>query len=173
AFKNIFGNDFELKVVYDLSHNIAKIEEYEINGVKKKVVMHRKGATSAFWPGNSELPENYRKTGQPVLIPGSMGTASYVLAGTKESADLSFSTSCHGAGRRMSRHGALKIWRGSELQKELFEKQGIIVKTASMRGIAEEAPLAYKDVEEVVNVVHNAGIAKKVARLKPLAVIKG
>lgn len=173
AFKKVFGNGFELKVVYDLAHNIAKIEEYEINGVKKKVITHRKGATRAFGPGNPELPEKYKKIGQPVLIPGSMGTASYVLAGTNESADLSFSTSCHGAGRRMSRHNALKIWRGKELREELFEKQGIIIKTASMRGIAEEAPLAYKDVEEVVNVVHNAGLAKKIARLKPLAVIKG
>lgn len=172
AFKKIFGSGFKLKAVYDLAHNIAKIEEYEINGIKKKVIIHRKGATRASGPGNSELPEDYRASGQPVLIPGSMGTASFVLAGTEESADLSFSTSCHGAGRRMSRHGALKLWRGKEVQEEL-RKRGIIVKTASMRGVAEEAPLAYKDVEEVVNVVHNTGLAKKVARLKPLAVIKG
>lgn len=173
AFKKVFGSDSELTVVYDLAHNIAKLEEYEINGVKKKVAMHRKGATRAFGPGNPELPEKYQESGQPVLIPGSMGTASYVLAGTKEAAEISFSTTCHGAGRRMSRHGALKIWRGKELQEELFKKQGIIIKTASLRGVAEEAPSAYKDVEEVVNVVHNAGIAKKVARLKPLAVVKG
>lgn len=162
----------ELEIVYDVAHNIAKIERYAINGAEKELCVHRKGATRAFGPENPELPADYQSAGQPVLIPGSMGTASYVLVGTNESAGLSFSTSCHGAGRRMSRHGAKKIWRGSDLKKQL-EQQGIVVRAGSMSGLAEEAPLAYKDVEAVVDAVHGAGLARKVARLKPLAVIKG
>jgi len=173
SWRKVLGDlSGELEIVYDVAHNIAKIERYKIDGKEKELCVHRKGATRAFGAGNSELPDDYKGVGQPVLIPGSMGTASYVLVGTNESAELSFSTSCHGAGRRMSRHGAKKIWRGSDLKKQL-EAQGIIVRAGSMSGLAEEAPLAYKDVEEVVGAVHGAGLAKKVARLKPLAVIKG
>lgn len=145
----------ELKLIYDVSHNLAKLEEYD----GKKVVVHRKGATRSF-------------PGQPVLIPGSMGTASYVLVGAPGAMELSFGSSCHGAGRMMSRTKAKRAVRGSVLKQEL-EKQGIAIRSGSMSGLAEEAPIAYKDVEEVVNVVHGAGLAKKVARLKPVAVIKG
>jgi len=157
AWDQIFGENQSRKLllIYDLSHNIAKVEEY----FSTPVVVHRKGATRAF-------PD------QPVLIPGSMGTASYVLVGTEASFKESFGSSCHGAGRTMSRTKAKKIVRGSVLKEEL-EKRGISVRSGSMAGLAEEAPMAYKDVEEVVNVVQQVGIAKKVARLKPIGVIKG
>ena len=145
----------ELKLVYDVAHNLAKLEEYD----GRKVVVHRKGATRSF-------------PGQPVLIPGSMGTASYVLIGAPLAMELSFGSSCHGAGRMMSRTKAKRMIRGSVLKQEL-EKQGIAVRSGSLSGLAEEAPAAYKDVEAVVEVVHNAGLAKKIARLKPVAVIKG
>ncbi len=158
----------KLSLVYDVCHNIAKVEEYD--GIK--VCVHRKGATRAFGPDNPEIPEKYRQVGQPVLIPGSMGTASYVLAGTDYSTQEVFGSTCHGAGRTMSRHAALRLCSGQELKQDL-EKQGIIIRAGSIRDLAEEAPFAYKDVDNVVNVVHNAGIAKKVARLVPLAVIKG
>ncbi len=158
AWKSVFG-DSELKVVYDVAHNIAKIEEYEIDGKKQKIVVHRKGATRAF-------PD------QIVLIPGSMGTGSYVLVGQKESLKQSFGSTCHGAGRRMSRRKAKDTVRGSELKQDL-ERRGIAVSAGSMSGLAEEAPIAYKDVDAVVDVVHRIGIAKKVARLSPIAVCKG
>lgn len=159
AWEKIFGS--ELKLVYDVAHNIAKVEEYpSINsGQVKKVVVHRKGATRSF-------------PGQPVLIPGSMGTASYVLIGADKSLEESFGSSCHGAGRIMSRTKAKKLVRGSVLKEEL-EEMGISVRAGSPAGLAEEAPIAYKDIEEVVDVVHKIGIAKKVARLKPIGVIKG
>lgn len=163
------GHDLEL--IYDVAHNMGKVEEYYINGKKTKVIVHRKGATRAFPPGNPELVEDYQKTGQPVLIPGSMGTASYILVGTK-SGEETFFSSCHGAGRTMSRRAAKRKVRGSDLIQELAKK-GIMVKCRSWEGVAEEAPLAYKDVDHVVDVVHNAGLAQKVARLVPLAVIKG
>jgi tRNA-splicing ligase RtcB len=169
VWKRVLGDrGGELSAIYDVSHNIAKVEEYD----NIKVCVHRKGATRAFGPANPEIPEKYRATGQPVLIPGSMGTASYVLIGTEYVMKEVFGSTCHGAGRAMSRHAALRIRSGQELKKEL-EKQGIIIKAGSIRDLAEEAPFAYKDVDNVVNVVHNAGIAKKVARLVPLAVIKG
>ncbi len=156
AWKKTFGgNAEELKLVYDVAHNLAKLEEYD----GKKVVVHRKGATRSF-------------PGQPVLIPGSMGTASYVLVGAPDSMELSFGSSCHGAGRVMSRTKAKKVVRGSVLKEEL-EAQGIAIRSGSMAGLAEEAPIAYKDVEAVVDVVHGAGLAQKVVRLKPVAVIKG
>jgi tRNA-splicing ligase RtcB len=158
----------KLSVVYDISHNIAKVEEYD--GIK--VCVHRKGATRAFGPGHLEIPEKYRETGQPVLIPGSMGTASYVLSGTDYAMKEAFGSTAHGAGRTMSRHAALRQVQGLELKQEL-EKRGIFIRAGSLRDLAEEAPFAYKNVDNVVNVVHNAGIAKKVARLVPLAVIKG
>ena len=134
--------------------------------------MHRKGATRAFGPGRKEVPDAYKHVGQPVLIPGTMGTASYVLAGTKESMDVAFGSTCHGAGRKMSRAQAKRSVRGSELRKEL-ERKGIVICTDSDRGLAEEAPMAYKDIDEVIAAVDGAGLAKKVVRLKPLIVVKG
>ncbi|MBI5071822.1 RtcB family protein [Candidatus Falkowbacteria bacterium] len=163
---------YNLDLVYDVAHNIAKFEEHEIDGKKVKVCLHRKGATRAFGPGRVELPEIYRAVGQPVLIPGSMGTASYVLVGTETAMAESFGSTCHGAGRRMSRAESRRRISGQTLKKEL-EAQGIIVRCASMSGLTEEAPLAYKDINEVVDVVDRAGLAKKVARLVPLAVVKG
>lgn len=163
AFKQVLGQKAALELVYDVSHNTAKLEEGK--------VVHRKGATRAFPPGHPELPERHKDIGQVVLIPGSMGTASYVLVGQKEGEQTFYST-CHGAGRTMSRHEAMRRVSGQEVVKTL-ESKGIIVKCWSLRGIAEEAPQAYKDVEQVVDVVHNAGLSKKVARLVPLAVIKG
>jgi len=163
---------YNLDLVYDVAHNIAKLEEHEIDGKKIKVCMHRKGATRAFGPGRAELPKIYRESGQPVLIPGSMGTASYVLVGTETAMIDSFGSTCHGAGRRMSRAESRRRISGAALKKEL-EAEGIIVRCSSMNGLTEEAPLAYKDIDEVVGVVDRAGLAKKVARLVPLAVIKG
>jgi tRNA-splicing ligase RtcB len=164
--------DRELTLIYDVAHNIAKVEEYPIDDKSTKLIIHRKGATRAFGPGMEVLPADYQEVGQPVLIPGDMGTASYVLVGTTEAMDKTFGTSCHGAGRVMSRRAAKKkIW-GEDLQKELAEK-GIVVRGGSMAGLAEEAPDAYKDVDRVVNVVHSTGIARKVARVVPLGVIKG
>jgi tRNA-splicing ligase RtcB len=158
--------------VYDIAHNMAKIEEHEIDGKKVKVCVHRKGATRAFGPGSPVLPGVYRDIGQPVLVPGSMGTASWVLLGTEGSMAQTFGSTCHGAGRTMSRSKAKKTIWGAELREEL-EAGGIHVRAGSMSGLAEEAPVAYKDVDRVVEVVHGAGIAKKVARLVPIAVIKG
>ena len=162
----------KLHTVYDVAHNIVKREEYVIDGTLTRLIIHRKGATRAFGPGNPDIPADYRAVGQPVLVPGDMGTASYVLAGTSEAAELSFSSACHGAGRAMSRTAALKQVRGQELQERLH-KQGIFIKGGSWESLAEEAPEAYKDVDRVVNVVHHAGIARKVARTVPLGVIKG
>jgi len=179
AWEDILGGGGgKLKIVYDVSHNIAKLEEYTLedsqNDTAKKVnlIIHRKGATRAFGPGHPEIQELYRNIGQPVLIPGSMGTASYVLIGTNQAMEKTFGSSCHGAGRRLSRHAAKRQVRGENLRSQL-EKQGIIIRAGSMSGLAEEAPLAYKDVDSVVEVVHRAGIAKRVARLKPLVVVKG
>jgi len=158
--------------IYDIAHNMAKVEEHEVNGRKMEVCVHRKGATRAFGPGSLVLPADYRDIGQPVLVPGSMGTASWVLLGTAGSMAQTFGSTCHGAGRMMSRSKAKKTVRGSELRAEM-EAGGIHVRAGSMSGLAEEAPIAYKDVDRVVEVVHGAGIAKKLARLVPLAVIKG
>lgn len=161
----------KISLVYDVAHNIGKIEEHEVDGKKIEVIMHRKGATRAFPPGHPEIPKIYQSVGQPVLIPGSMGTASYVLVGTEAAKD-SFYSVCHGAGRTMSRAAAKrKVW-GSDLIKEL-NKRGIIIKCGSPAGLAEEAPEAYKNVDHVVDIVAKAGLARKVARLVPLAVIKG
>lgn len=170
AWKSVLGKG-KLKMLYDVAHNIAKIEEHEVNGIKLKLCVHRKGATRAFPPGHPEIPKKYQETGQPVLIPGSMGTASYVLAGDKEGKESWYSAS-HGAGRAMSRHQALRRVSGRELVKEL-ESRGVLIKCRSLRSIAEEAPIAYKDVDKVVEIVHNAGLSKKVAKLVPMAVIKG
>ena len=158
--------------IYDIAHNMAKVETHQINGRKTELCVHRKGATRAFGPGSPQLPAVYRDIGQPVLVPGSMGTASWVLVGTRASMTQTFGSTCHGAGRTMSRKKAKKSIQGSILRKEL-EGRGIHVRAGSMSGLAEEAPAAYKDVNRVVDVVHNAGIAKKVARLRPVAVIKG
>jgi len=171
AWKKILGQKEQLGLLYDVAHNIAKIEEHEVDGRKMKLCVHRKGATRAFPAGHPDLPERYQKTGQPVLIPGSMGTGSYILAG-QEASKEAWHTVCHGAGRRMSRHAAMRAVSGKEVVEGL-KRQGILVKCYSTRGIAEEAPLAYKDVDDVVEVVHQAGLAKKVAKLMPLAVIKG
>jgi tRNA-splicing ligase RtcB len=169
--KGVSGN-YELKLVYDVAHNIAKFEEHEINGKKIKVCMHRKGATRAFGPGRPELPKVYREIGQPVLIPGSMGTASYILVGTGQAMVESFGSTCHGSGRQMSRAEAKRRVSGAELKKE-FEKMGIILRCPSISGLIEEAPVAYKDIDEIVEVVDRAGLAKRVAKLRPLAVVKG
>ncbi|MEA2008592.1 MAG: RtcB family protein [Chloroflexota bacterium] len=158
--------------VYDVAHNIGKIETHNVNGVPTKVCVHRKGATRAFGPGAEDLPGEYRAIGQPVLVPGSMGTASWVLRGTKKSMEYSWGSSCHGAGRTMSRSQAKKNVRGEDLREEL-KRAGIQIRSRSMAGLAEEAPSAYKDVNAVVDTVVNIGIAEKVALLKPLAVIKG
>jgi len=172
AWQKVLGDTVRLSAVYDVSHNLGKVEEHVIDGKDVRVVMHRKGATRAFGPGTPETPQKFRAVGQPVLIPGTMGTSSYVLAGVSEGMNQAFGTSCHGAGRRLSRSAAKKIVRGSELRKQL-ESQGIIIRCDSDPGLAEEAPIAYKDVDNVVNIVHEAKLARRVARLKPLAVIKG
>jgi len=175
AFEQVLAGqvkDFDLFQVYDVAHNIAKFEEHEVDGQRMKLCVHRKGATRSVGPGYAGLPADYQGVGQPVLVPGSMGTASYVLVGTQKALELSFGSTCHGAGRVMSRHAALKKVQGSELKREL-EEQGIVVRAGSNKGLAEEAPAAYKDVSRVVEVVHGAGLARKVARLRPVAVIKG
>jgi tRNA-splicing ligase RtcB len=175
AFEETFATktrSWHLHQVYDIAHNMGKIETHEIDGKQVKVCVHRKGATRAFGPGSPGLPPEYQKIGQPVIIPGSMGTASWVLVGTEDSMARSFGSSCHGAGRVMSRSKAKKEVQGDSLRREL-EKQGIKVRAGSLPGLAEEAPSAYKDVDMVVETVNEAGIAKKVARLKPVAVIKG
>lgn len=175
AFEETFAprtHQWHLHQVYDIAHNMAKLETHEIHGRQVKVCVHRKGATRAFGPGAPGLPPEYSKIGQPVIIPGSMGTASWVLVGTEDSMTRSFGSSCHGAGRVMSRSQAKKEIRGDELRKELAQR-GIDIRAGSMPGLAEEAPSAYKDVDLVVETVSEAGIAKKVARLRPVAVIKG
>ncbi len=171
AFKEVFSHA-KLDTVYDVAHNIAKREIHEVNGEKVDVYVHRKGATRAFGPGNKEIPEEYRKVGQPVFIPGSMGTCSYVLAGSNKGMTETFGSTAHGAGRLLSRFKANKTWSGKQIQAEL-KKRGITVKAASSRGISEEAPGAYKDVEEVVKVSDEVGIATIVCRLKPIGVVKG
>ncbi|MBR9690179.1 RtcB family protein, partial [Candidatus Woesearchaeota archaeon] len=172
SFNEIFGDRAKLKTIYDVAHNIAKLEEHEIGGQLKKVWVHRKGATRAFGPGRKEVPEAYRDVGQPIILPGSMGTASYLLAGTQKAMEETFGSTAHGAGREMSRHEAIRRFRGENIKNDL-EKRNIYVKSASWKGIAEEAPGAYKDIDEVVKVSHEAGIGKLVARVKPFGVIKG
>lgn len=164
--------DWHLHQVYDIAHNMGKIETHHVHGKPVEVCVHRKGATRAFGPGFQGLPSEYRALGQPVLVPGSMGTASWVLIGTAESMARSFGSTCHGAGRTMSRKKAKKSVWGEDLRKEL-QARGIHIRAGSMAGLAEEAPQAYKDVDAVVETVHRAGIADKVARLRPVAVIKG
>lgn len=175
AVEEVFAGvveDWHVRQVYDIAHNIGKIETHEIEGKRVKVCVHRKGATRAFGPGAPGLPPDYREHGQPVLVPGSMGTASWVLAGTEGSMARSYGSSCHGAGRVLSRAKAKKEVRGESLRLEM-EHSGIKVRAGSMSGLAEEAPQAYKDVDSVVETVVGAGIARKVARLRPVAVVKG
>ncbi|MDO9532134.1 MAG: RtcB family protein [Deltaproteobacteria bacterium] len=175
SFERVFQmgpRDLGLELVYDVCHNIAKIETHTVEGKSRKLCVHRKGATRAFPPHHPEVPEAYRETGQPVLIPGDMGRYSYVLVGTEKALTETFGSTCHGAGRLMSRHQAKKVARGRSIIQELAA-QGIIVRGAGRGTIDEEISEAYKDVSGVVDVVHGAGIAKKVARLKPLGVIKG
>jgi tRNA-splicing ligase RtcB len=160
-----------LSTVYDVAHNIVKVEEHEVDGKRMKLAVHRKGATRAFPPGHPELPAHYRSIGQPVLIPGDMGRASFVLVGTGAMGQT-FGSTCHGAGRVMSRHAAIKAAKGRAIHREL-EDQGIIVKASGRESLAEEMPDAYKDATRVVTVVHNAGLSRMVARLRPMGVIKG
>ena len=161
-----------LPLLYDVSHNTCKVEEHDVDGALRKLYVHRKGATRAFGPGHPDVPEPLRAVGQPVLIGGSMGTGSYVLAGTKESEARSFSSACHGAGRAMSRHQAFRTWHGRQVIDELATR-GILIRSPSSRGVAEEAPGAYKDVSAVVDVADAAGLARKVARVEPLICVKG
>ena len=162
----------QLKLLYDVSHNTCKVEEHRINGQKKKLFVHRKGATRSFPPGYPKLPPEFTDAGQPVLIGGTMGTASYILAGTAKSMSLAFGSACHGAGRTMSRHKATRQWRGGDVLKSLSSR-GILIRSPSCRSVAEEAPGAYKDVDAVVEASHRANLAAKVARLEPLICIKG
>ncbi len=171
SFKKVFGTD-ELNTIYDVAHNICKIEEHIIDGKKVKVYLHRKGATRAFGPGREEIPSHYRDIGQPIIIPGSMGTASYLLVGTETAMKESFGSTAHGAGRVMSRNEALSKFRGEKIVREL-EERNIFVKGASISGIAEEGPDVYKDIDEVVKVSHEAGIGNLVVKLRPIGVIKG
>ncbi len=171
TFQRILGvspNELGMKLVYDVAHNIAKFETHG----GKRLCVHRKGATREFPAGHPDLPEDYKEVGQPVIIPGDMGTNSYVLVGTERAMEETWGSTCHGAGRVMSRHAAIKAARGKSVFKELQEK-GIIVKARGRETLAEEAPEAYKDVNRVVDVVHNAGISKRVARMRPIGVVKG
>ena len=161
-----------LEVLYDVSHNICKVESHAVHGKTRKLYVHRKGATRAFGPGSPDLDEGLRAAGQPVLIGGSMGTASYVLAGTTEGEALSLSSACHGAGRSMSRRQARRQFGGSQVVEQLA-RRGIIIRSPSLRGVAEEAPLAYKDVDRVVDIADRVGLARKVARLEPMVCVKG
>ena len=175
TFEQVFRKgprDLKLDLIYDVCHNIAKIEAHTVNGKKKKLCVHRKGATRAFPPNHPDIPSEYQSTGQPVLIPGDMGRCSYVLVGTEKAMEETFGSTCHGAGRVMSRHQAVKAAKGRAIVRELADK-GIIVKGASQGTIVEEIPDAYKDVNDVVNVVQHAGISKKVVKLVPMGVIKG
>ena len=175
AFENVLAGrlkDWHLHLVYDVAHNIGKIEKHQFDGKLVEVCVHRKGATRAFGPGEQDLPSEYKKIGQPVLVPGSMGTSSWVLLGTKEAMTRSLGSCCHGAGRVMSRTQAKKTIKGEDLRKDL-ERDGINIRARSLAGLAEEAPAAYKDVSAVVDIVAEAGIASRVAKLKPLVVIKG
>ena len=169
---SISPRELGLRTLYDVAHNIAKVESHRVEGKMKKLVVHRKGATRAFGPGHPEVPDDYRRVGQPVLVPGDMGTASYVLAGTEKAMNETFGSSCHGAGRVLSRRAAIKRARGRQIDDEL-KKEGILVRARGRGTLAEEMPEAYKDISNVVDVIHGAGIACKVARLRPLVVIKG
>jgi tRNA-splicing ligase RtcB (3'-phosphate/5'-hydroxy nucleic acid ligase) len=172
AFRRVFGERTRLDLIYDVCHNIAKLESYHVGGQKREVLVHRKGATRAFPPGHREVPPEYRHIGQPVFIPGSMGTASWVLAGRQGAMEETFGSVCHGAGRLMSRT-AVRRGKDARQEQRKLEARGILVRSESRDGILEELPEAYKNVDEVIEVVHHAGLAAKVARLRPMGVIKG
>jgi tRNA-splicing ligase RtcB (3'-phosphate/5'-hydroxy nucleic acid ligase) len=175
VFEHVLGTPWQrlqMNLVYDVAHNIAKLEEHSVAGQNKQVWVHRKGATRAFPPGHRELPDRYRQIGQPVLIPGDMGRASWVLLGSAGSMQQTFGTACHGAGRQMSRTAAVKHAGNRRIDQELA-RRGVIARARSWRGLAEEQPDAYKDVDQVVEVVHRADLATKVARMRPIGVVKG
>jgi tRNA-splicing ligase RtcB len=172
AWHEVISDSIQIETLYDVSHNIGKLETHTVNGENRELLVHRKGATRAFGPSHIEAPYQYKSIGQPVLIPGTMGTASYVLSGVDENMDVSFGSCCHGAGRKMSRAQAKKEVHGVTLRKDL-EGAGIIICSDSNIGLAEEAPVAYKDIDDVISVVNNTKLARSVARLKPLAVVKG
>jgi tRNA-splicing ligase RtcB len=175
SFQEVFRKgprDLGIEVVYDVCHNIAKVEDHLVDGRKRRLCVHRKGATRAFPPGHPQTPAAYAAVGQPVLIPGDMGRCSYVLVGTARAYEETFGSTCHGAGRRLSRHAARKAARGRPIVRDM-EDRGIIVRADGYATLAEEIPEAYKDVSEVVDVVHRAGISRRVARLVPIGVIKG
>jgi tRNA-splicing ligase RtcB len=167
-----FFPDHALRLLFDVSHNTCKVEPHAVDGKRRELFVHRKGATRAFGPGHRSLPDTLRSVGQPVLVGGSMGTGSYILVGEEASEQKAFSSACHGAGRAMSRHAALKQWSGRKIMDDLAT-QGILIRSPSTRGVAEEAPGAYKDVSAVVVASEHAGLARRVARLKPLICIKG
>ncbi len=171
AFRRVF-TDSRLDLLYDVSHNTCKLEQHAVDGQSKSLFVHRKGATRAFGPGHPELPAELRACGQPVLIGGTMGTASYILAGTTESMQHAYGSACHGAGRRMSRRKARKSWHGRQVVDELGQRN-ILIRSPSLRGVAEEAPGAYKDISAVVEAADHAGLARLVARLEPMVCIKG
>jgi tRNA-splicing ligase RtcB len=170
-FCHFFPN-YDLRLLFDVSHNTCKVEAHKVDGKRRELFIHRKGATRAFGPGHASLPEALRSVGQPVLIGGSMGTGSYILVGETAAGEKAFSSACHGAGRAMSRHAALKQWSGRKIVDDLAA-QGILIRSPSTRGVAEEAPGAYKDVSAVVAAAEVAGLARRVARLRPLICIKG
>jgi tRNA-splicing ligase RtcB len=176
VFQKVFkksSRDLGLSLVYDVAHNIAKLEDHEVDGKKMQVVVHRKGATRAFPPGHPELPERYRGIGQPVLVPGDMGRASFVLVGTQGAMLETFGSTCHGAGRVMSRAAAIRAAKGRAIERELEDRHGVYVRATGRDSLKEEMPEAYKNVQDVVTVCHNAGISKIVAKLKPIGCIKG
>ena len=176
VFERVFrksSRDLGLQVVYDVAHNIAKVEEHEVDGKRLRLAVHRKGATRAFPPGHPELPERYRSIGQPVLVPGDMGRASFILVGTQGAMLETFGSTCHGAGRLMSRAAAIRAAKGRAIERELEDRHGVYVRATGRDSVKEEMPEAYKDVQEVVTVCHNAGISKMVAKLRPIGCIKG
>ena len=175
SFEHVLGEDAHrlgLSLVYDIAHNMAKLEEHDYEGRRRKLYVHRKGATRAFGPGHLTVPMQYRKVGQPVLIPGDMGSASFLLMGTEKAMGETFGSTCHGAGRKMSRTAATKMFRADQVRARL-EQQGIYLRAASRSGITEEAPGVYKDIDDVVEIAHNSGLALKVARMRPVGVVKG
>jgi tRNA-splicing ligase RtcB len=172
VFARVLGGARGMRQVYDVCHNVAKVEPHVLGGVEKRLCVHRKGATRSFGPGRPEIPPAYRGVGQPVIIPGSMGTASYILVGTADAEELSFGSTAHGAGRAMSRHEALRRFRGEQIRDDLA-RQGIELRSTSWKGVAEEAAGAYKDVDEVVRVSHAVGLGRLVARVVPVGVMKG
>ena len=175
SVRQTFGKSPEslgMHMLYDVAHNIGKLEQHVVDGATRRVLVHRKGATRAFGPGHKDVPEKYREVGQPVLIPGDMGRASYILRGTETAMKISFGSACHGAGRALSRTQARKAITADELRQDL-ESRGVFVRSATAKGLVEEAPDAYKDVSAVVEATHCAGLAAKVARVRPMGVIKG